>query len=85
MPRNVAVKRPHARVVGRDLEHDIRRPSRGRLRQQLDVTTLRVRRVRDGAVPGAGADGLDEDVVAVEVHWVRGGDGVVDDEAVGGV
>ena len=84
MPRNVAVQRPDARIIRRGLEHDIRGAARRRRGQQLDVAALGVVRVRDRhAAPGPVADGLDEDVVAVEVHGMRGGDGVVDDEAVG--
>ena len=37
------------------------------------------------AVPGAGAFGEDVEVVPVEVHGVRGGEVVVDDDPDGGV
>ena len=85
MPRDMAVEGPRARIVRVVLQHDVRRV-RGRAPlDQLRVAALRVARVRDGAVPGPEALGEDVEVVPVQVHGVRGDEGVVDDEADGGV
>ena len=85
MPRDMAVEGPRARIVRVVLQHEVRRV-RGRAPlDQLHVAALRVARVRDGAVPGPEAFGEDVEVVPVQVHGVRGDEGVVDDEADGGV
>jgi len=84
LPGDVAMQRPHARVVGIDLEDEVA----GRIRrplQELHVSPLWVLRVGDRSVPGAEAFGQDPEVVAVEVHGVDEGGEVADDEADGGV
>jgi len=72
VPRDMAVQRPHARVVGLELQHNIRR-NLGGLRglQDLDVAALRVGRIDDRAVPGTEAFVEYVDVVPVpEEVWV---------------
>lgn len=89
VPRDVAVERPDARVVHGELHDDVARlaaVAAGCGGQDLRVAALRVGRVGDAPVPGAGPGGEDEHVVAVQVHGVVGdGDVVVDEEADGGV
>ena len=78
------MQRPHAGVVGVDLDDKIA----GRVRralQELHIAPLRVLRVGDRSVPGAEAFRQDPEVVAVEVHGVRERGAVADDEADGGV
>ena len=88
MPSNMAMQRPHARIIRLELEHDIPRVTGRIIRglEELDVATLRVD-LLDGAVPLADALGDDPEVVAVEVHGVGGVEAevVVDDDADGGV
>ena len=79
MPRDMAMKRPHARIDGIVLHDYI--PTR---LHQLDVSALRVRGVDDAAAPGARALAQHVHVVAVQVHRVRDGRGVFDDQAHGG-
>lgn len=70
MPRDMAMERPHARIIGVILEHDIpRRASRAGL-DNLDVATLGICLVDDCAVPGSDALGQDVEIVAVEMHGV---------------
>lgn len=77
----MAVQRPGAGIVRRELDDHV-----SIRRQELDVSALRVRRVHDRrAVPGSGAGGEDEHVVAVEVDGVGGRDGVVQDDTDAGV
>ncbi len=85
MPRDMAMERPHARVVRDVLQHDIPRRGRRTRLHELDVATLRVGLVDDGAVPGADALGEDVEVVAVKMHGVRGAEFVLDDDADGAV
>ena len=56
-----------ARVVGVDLQHQVAGLGDGAGRQDVDVAALRVLRVDHGAVPLAGADGQDLEVMAVEM------------------
>ena len=77
MPGDVAVKRPHARVVGVVLHNEV--PVR---LQQLHVPPLRIAAIDNAAaVPGAHAFVQHVHVVAVQVHGVRDRGGVFDDEA----
>lgn len=80
VPGDVAVEGPHARVVRVVLHHEVA----VRL-DHLHVPPVREGVVGDGAVPGAGALGEDEEVVAVQVHGVQRTDFVVDDQPDGGV
>lgn len=50
VPRDVTVHRPYARVVRRPLNNQV-----SACRQDMGVTPLRVARVDDATVPGAGA------------------------------
>ena len=57
MPRDMAMERPHARIVRVILEHDIpRRASRAGL-DDLHIATLGICLVNDCAVPGSDALG----------------------------
>lgn len=85
MPRDMAMERPHARIVREILQHDIPRSGRRAGLHELHVAALRVGLVHDGAVPGSDAFGQDVEVVSVEMHGVRGREGVFDDDADGGV
>lgn len=80
VPRNVAMERPHARVVGLILQHDIAK----RL-HELHVAALGVGLVDDLAVPSADALGQDVEIVTMEMHGVGGREVVVDDDADGAV
>lgn len=61
MPRDMAVERPHARVIGVVLQHEI--PVR---LHHLHVAPVGEGVICNGVtVPGAGAFGEDEEVVAV--------------------
>jgi hypothetical protein len=61
VPRNVAMERPHAGIVGIDLEHD-----EAEWPDYLGVSAGGVGGAGDGAVPGGavGALGKDKEVVA---------------------
>ena len=52
MPCNMAVERPHTRVISVILQHDIPRRTRGATLHDLHVATLSIRLVDDCAVPG---------------------------------
>lgn len=54
-------------------------------RHNVRVPALRVLRVHDAAVPGPRAGGEHEHLLAVQVHGVREGDVVVEDDADAGV
>lgn len=87
MPRDVAVQRPHARVVGVELQHQVSGLGPHARLDELCVAALRVREI-DAAVPVADALGQDPEVVAVQVHRVGGaGDEelVAKDDADGGI
>ncbi len=85
MPRDVAMERPHAGVVGEVLQHDVAWGGGGAGLDELDVAALRVLLVHDGAVPGADALGEDVEVVPVQVHGVGGGEFVLHDQPDRGV
>lgn len=64
MPRDMTMKRPHARIIRLKLKHNM--PAR---RQHLHITTLRVLHVCEGdAIPVARALVEDGHGVAMEVH-----------------
>ena len=85
MPRDMAMERPHARIVRVILEHDIaRRASSARL-NDLHIATLGICLVNDCAVPGSDALGQDVEIVAVEMHGVGGWELVLDDDTDGAV
>ena len=45
-------------------------------RQQLHISPLRIRRVRDsGPIPSSGSLMQDEEIVTMHVHWMRGESG----------
>ncbi len=76
----MTVKHPRARIIR--LKRNNHVPKR---RHDLRVTPLRIGRADDGAVPRPAvvADGLDEVVVAVQMHRVGALVVVVDDQADG--
>ena len=83
MPRDVAMERPDARVIGVVLQNNVARLSeRYGLADDLHITALRVSLMGDRAIPETGAFGEDVEVVAVEVHGVGGEwEEVVNDQA----
>ena len=85
MPRNVAMERPHARVVCVVLQHEVAGVGGAATLDDLHVAALCIGLVRDGAVPLADALGEDVEVVPVEMHGVGGAEFVFDDQAHGGV
>ena len=85
MPRNMAMERPHARIIRIVLQDDISRSGRTARLDDLHVATLRVGLMGYFAVPGADAFGEDVEIVAVEMHGVGGWEFVLDDEADGAV
>ena len=88
MPRNMAMKRPHARIIRLVLQHHIPRLIRRIIHrlQQLHIAALRID-LLDGTVPLADALGDDPEVVPMEVHGVGDvvAEVVVEDDADGGV
>lgn len=72
MPRDVTVPAPHPGVASVELDDNV--PVGLDL---LDVTALRVGRIGDGAVPGAGAGGQDIHVEPVEMDGVAKQPGLV--------
>ena len=72
MPRNMAMERPRARIIGVVLQHDVGRVRGSAALDELRVAALRVFLVRDDAVPFAEALGEDVEIVAVEMHGVGG-------------
>ena len=85
MPRDMAMERPHARVIRLVLQHDEARCAWGAALDELHVATLGIELVSDFAVPGADALGQDVEVVAMEMHGVGGGKFVLDNEADGAI
>ncbi len=64
MPRDMTMKRPHARIIRLILKHNM--PAR---RQHLHIATLRILHVREGdAIPVARALVEDGHGVAMKVH-----------------
>ena len=88
MPRDMAMKRPHTRIIRLVLQDNIPRLTRRIIHglQQLHIAALRVH-LLDTAVPLADALGDDPEVVPVEMHGVGDvvAEVVVDDDADGGV
>ena len=72
MPRNMAMERPDAWVIGVVLQNDVAGLSSCPWADDLHVAALGVLLVDDGAVPETGAFGEDVEVVAVEMHGVGG-------------
>ena len=85
MPRNMAVERPHTRVVSVVLQHDIARRSSGTTLHNLHVATLGIRLVDDFAVPGPDALRKDVEVMAVQMHGVGGRELILDNNSDGAV
>lgn len=81
MPRDMAVKRPHTRIIAVDLYDHV--PV---WLEEVCIPAHWVAGVRDAAVPcylcgiGGTASREDEHVVAMEVHWVGDGREVIYDE-----
>ena len=88
MPRNMAMQRPHARIIRLVLQHNIPGLTRRIIHglQQLHIAALRVD-LLDGAVPLAHALGDDPEIVPMKMHGVGDvvAEVVVDDDADGGV
>lgn len=87
MPSDVAMQRPDTGVIGVVLNDQVSRLRNaiddcGGL-QHLDIASLGVLDVGDGAVPGANTLSEDVEVVPVEMHRVSGGDLVFHDDADG--
>lgn len=81
MPRDMAMERPDTGVVQVVLHDHVAVRA-----DELDVAALRVGRVDDAAaVPVSRAFGEDLHVVAVEMHGMRGGRRIIDDDAHGAV
>jgi len=77
MPGDMAMEGPDPRVIGVDLPDDV-----AVRREHLHVAPLWIGGVGDGlAVPVTGPFVQDEHVVAVEMHGMGDGGGVVDDDA----
>ena len=86
MPRDMAMERPHARIIRIVLQHQIpRRILVFRPLHNLHIAARGGGVIRDFPVPFPLAFGQDEEIVAVEVHRVVCADAVTDDEADGGV
>ena len=84
VPRDMAVERPDARIIRDDIDDKISRVWTGGRQQQLRIAPLHITRV-DRAVPVAHALGNDPGVVAVQMHRVRCGTVVAEDDTDGGV
>ena len=80
MPRDVAMERPHARVVGVVLQHDVPGRARSARLHNLYVATLSVGLVDDFAVPGPHALGQDVEIMSVDMNGVGGRELVLDDD-----
>ena len=87
MPRNVAMKRPHPRIISHAIHHNktlfIFRIIRVPYIEKLGISSLWICRASDGAVLCPGVLGGDEEVVSVEVHGVGERVDCVDDETDG--
>ena len=78
VPRNVAVEGPDSWIVAVDLNHDVSRFGVAHcLWQELDVASLWILAICDCPIPGAGTGRQDIHVVAVHMHGVHPGRGVV--------
>lgn len=86
MPSNVAVERPDARVIRVILNDHVTRVNSTvsvdacRL-QELHVAPLGILYVSNGSVPHADALGEDVEIVAMEMHRVRGSDLILHNDA----
>ena len=76
MERNMAMERPCPGIISIVLDDHV-----SKWREVLRISTLRVARSCDGAIPGSIAAGEDVEIVAVQVHWVRTRVVVVDVDA----
>ena len=73
MPRDMAMKRPHTRIISIKLYHEIPRLCCCPGLKELRVSSLGVDVVY-GAVPFAGAFRYNPEVMAVEMHGMGDGD-----------
>ena len=85
MRHEVAVERPHAGVVGVELQHGVVGGVVGAGPHEVGVAAHGVVGVGNAAVPRAGTLGQHPEVVRVQVHRVRDGRVVVDHQPDGGV
>lgn len=85
MPRDMAMKRPHARVIRVVLQDNVPRRSGRAALHDLHVASLRVLLMGDSPIPGPHALGQNVEVVSVEMHRVGGREFVLHDETDGGV
>ncbi len=85
MPRDMAMERPHARIVGLILQDKIPRGSSAAPLHYLHVTTLSVLLIDDDSIPRSHTFGEDVEVVPVEMHGMGSSEFVLHDEADGGV
>lgn len=89
MPRNMAMRWPHSRVVRLEFNHYVTRPVFSPGLQDLRIPSLWIALVHNRRpVPSSNAFGQHPEIVPVEVHWVvaaRHTDKVVDDETDRGV
>lgn len=81
VPRDMAMQRPHARVVGVVLDDDEAGGGPRAGLDELHVPALRVGRVHNGTVPCANAFRENVEVVSVQMHGVGGAAVVFDDDA----
>lgn len=72
---------PYTRVILVKLDHDVRRSVCSPRLHELYVSSLRVARISNAAVPLSDTLRKYEQVVAVHVHWVRLLRPVIDDQA----
>ena len=77
----MAMQWPHARIIRIPLQHHETRHIRSTGLQQVHVTSLRVGRVRDGAIPVAESFGQDPRIVPVQVDRVHGGEEIAHHDA----
>ena len=65
MPRNMAMERPNTGIVRGPLNDHMARISVATTLEQVDITTLRIERVSDGAIPRTGTFSQDLEIVTV--------------------
>ena len=71
MPCDVTMERPHTWVVLIPLQHNVCWVCNSTsIRYLLNIPSLRIAWIPDGAVPNPPARGQDLEVVAVYMHWV---------------
>ena len=73
MPRDMAMKRPHTRIISIKLYHEIPWLCSCPGLKELRISSLGIYGVY-GAVPFADAFGYDPEVMAMEMHGVGDGD-----------